>query len=85
MNIEADEAGRLRAFRAKYGRGWDARATEEVDEVEGEEGAESEYPEDDQGSLMDLISGYGREAEKEGTAKGKVVERDAKGEKKGRY
>ncbi|KAA6415570.1 MAG: 54S ribosomal 36 protein [Lasallia pustulata] len=25
MNVEADEAGRLRAFRERFGRGWDAQ------------------------------------------------------------
>jgi len=44
-NVEEDEAGRLRAFREKFGRGWDVEATEE---------AEGEQEE----SLMDLISGF---------------------------
>lgn len=43
-NIEEDDAGRLKAFREKFGRGWDAESKEEED-VEEEE------------SLMDLISG----------------------------
>lgn len=42
-NLEEDEAGRLKAFREKFGRGWDADAEEE--------GVEEE-------SLMDLISGF---------------------------
>jgi hypothetical protein len=49
-NVEEDEAGRLRAFREKFGRGWDVEASEEM---EGE-GAGEEQEE----SLMDLISGY---------------------------
>jgi hypothetical protein len=53
-NIEEDEAGRLRAFREKFGRGWDVEATdEEAGEVEGEANAASAEE-----SLMDLISGY---------------------------
>ena len=48
MNIEADEAGRLRAFREKFGRGWDAKSGTEVED--GEELQE-------QDNLMDLISG----------------------------
>ncbi|RDW71183.1 hypothetical protein BP6252_07746 [Coleophoma cylindrospora] len=61
-NVEQDEAGRLRAFRERFGRGWDA---EEVVE-EGAEASEEE-------SLMDLISGgnwdAGAAAAKEGKGK----------------
>jgi hypothetical protein len=62
-NVEADEAGRLRAFRNKFGRGWDAEAGDEEDPSssasEGSAttgtvaGATKTEPED---SLMDLIS-----------------------------
>jgi len=54
-NVEDDEAGRLRAFREKFGRGWDADATgsEESDSAAGRDGEEGE-----EDSLMDLISGY---------------------------
>lgn len=34
LNVEEDEAGRLRAFRARFGRGWDAAATPEEGEME---------------------------------------------------
>lgn len=47
--MEQDEAGRLRAFRQRFGRGWDMEAQV------GEEGAEDNTQEED--SLMDLISG----------------------------
>ena len=33
LNVEEDEAGRLRAFRERFGRGWDAEAVEEGEEV----------------------------------------------------
>lgn len=33
LNVEEDEAGRLRAFRAKFGRGWDAEVTEDLEQV----------------------------------------------------
>jgi len=62
-NVEQDEAGRLRAFRAKFGRGWDLEGADDADGVEGvdgkAEGVESgwETREGDEGSLMDLISG----------------------------
>lgn len=35
LNVEEDEAGRLRAFRARFGRGWDAESTAENEEVCG--------------------------------------------------
>ena len=62
LSIEADEAGRLRAFREKFGRGWDAERMQDEDT----DAAESEQ--DD--NLMDLIGGYGRQAESKRTAKG---------------
>ncbi|KAH7055500.1 hypothetical protein B0J12DRAFT_569144 [Macrophomina phaseolina] len=57
LNVEEDEAGRLRAFRAKFGRGWDSEVTEDAEE-ESEE------------SLLDLISGYSRAEEQKGKAAG---------------
>jgi len=68
MNIEEDDAGRLKAFRSKFGRGWDG----EVDTGEGEPDMALEADGKGQGgdalareeNLMDLISGYGNEAEK---------------------
>lgn len=70
--MEADEAGRLRAFREKFGRGWDA---ERMD-VEDEEGGEQIKEE----SLMDLITGFGgAEGEKEESGKeGKMEVRERK-------
>lgn len=49
LNIEEDEAGKLRAFREKFGRGWDAERMDRGEEEEEEEGD----------SLVDLISGRG--------------------------
>lgn len=48
-NIEEDEAGRLRSFRRRFGRGWDADARD----ADGDEG-------DGEGvdAMMDLIGGY---------------------------
>jgi hypothetical protein len=56
--VEQDEAGRLRAFRQRFGRGWDQ------DAQEGEDGAEDGVIAGKGGdiggeSLMDLISGAG--------------------------
>ncbi|OCL01689.1 hypothetical protein AOQ84DRAFT_328638 [Glonium stellatum] len=58
LNVEEDEAGRLKAFRAKFGRGWDAESVEEATESDG--GLPREQHED---SLMDLISSYGKGVE----------------------
>jgi hypothetical protein len=33
LNVEEDEAGKLRSFRAKFGRGWDAEAVEYTEDV----------------------------------------------------
>lgn len=82
--METDDSGKLRAFRDKFGRGWDASKMQETDEdLDGEEGEEEvegrgHLSED---NLMDLISGYGQEAEKKGEAAGsrKVKERSGKG------
>lgn len=62
--MEADEAGRLRAFREKFGRGWDAERMS-LEDRDGEgEGQEEED------SLMDLITGFAKDA-KDGSEGGK--------------
>ncbi|KAI1005221.1 hypothetical protein K3495_g2999 [Podosphaera aphanis] len=53
-NVEADEAGRLRAFRLRFGRGWDA---EEASDEQDEDGKSN------QDNLMDLISDLAPENE----------------------
>jgi hypothetical protein len=53
-NVEEDEAGRLKAFREKFGRGWDV---EGAGEEEGE-GASMDGAKTEEESLIDLISGY---------------------------
>ncbi|CEI65875.1 hypothetical protein FVEN_g7452 [Fusarium venenatum] len=50
-NVELDEAGRLAAFRERYGRAYDASSTEEG-------GENAEAAEDADGSYADLITGY---------------------------
>ncbi|KAL9596961.1 MAG: hypothetical protein Q9219_005472 [cf. Caloplaca sp. 3 TL-2023] len=59
LNVEADEAGRLRAFRERFGRGWDAEKMVAKDEETGEI-KEQREEEEGQDNLMDLISGYRR-------------------------
>jgi hypothetical protein len=51
-NAEQDEAGRLRAFRLRFGRGWDGESkdgVEAVETVEGEEGLDGKEGEDGEG------------------------------------
>jgi len=60
-NVEEDEAGRLKKFRGRFGRGWDAEVVTTAEEIEaGEANPSSEQGGD---SLMDLISGFGQEGE----------------------
>ena len=64
--MEADEAGRLRAFREKFGRGYDAERMQEEDEREtGEEGRDQDEGED---NLMDLIGKFRKNARKKRAA-----------------
>ncbi|KAF2870931.1 hypothetical protein BDV95DRAFT_495273 [Massariosphaeria phaeospora] len=49
LNVEEDEAGKLAAFRAKFGRGWDSECGNNQDKAA--------QPTD---HLMDLISGQGK-------------------------
>lgn len=83
LNFEADEAGKLRAFRERFGRGWDAGASGggEGDEMgEGDRGEEGGRED----NLMDLISGFGREAEAEAEAEAGVREgKERSGKRKG--
>lgn len=81
--METDEAGKLRAFREKFGRGWDASrmADEDVDGDGREEGGDEKGEQED--NLMDLISGYGQEAEAKGEAAGVRQEKEKSGKRKG--
>lgn len=71
-NVEEDEAGRLRAFREKFGRGWDAEAVEE----EGG-GMEAQAAEESEDSLMDLITGF-ESSVTEKMMKGNIATKDKK-------
>lgn len=108
-NVEEDEAGRLKAFRGRFGRGWDAEAVaggEEVSfcnslvgisvdcrsgniladrscDLQAREGEESLAPEESPESLLDLISGYGQEAEAKGEAAGEKEPKKKSGKGKG--
>ena len=82
LNVEADEAGRLRAFRQRFGRGWDARSATEQDKDSEEFDGQDDLEQGDD-SLLDLISGYGREAETVGATKGVREEKTRSGKGKG--
>lgn len=56
--MEEDEAGRLRAFREKFGRGWDSEGADAEEEAALANGKKEVAMEDQEESLMDLISGY---------------------------
>ncbi|KAL8999492.1 MAG: hypothetical protein Q9169_001697 [Polycauliona sp. 2 TL-2023] len=83
LNVEADEAGRLRAFRERFGRGWDAETMTRRDEETGEVKEGQEQPQEDADNLMDLISGYGVEAEEKGEAKGVREGKERSGKRTG--
>lgn len=76
--MEEDEAGRLRAFREKFGRGWDSEGAEVEEEHVLANGKAEVAREDPEESLMDLISGY---SAGDGT---RPVPEEAKGGKKGK-
>jgi len=66
-NVEVDEAGKLAAFRDRFGHGWDLEAKKEGEEEAASAAAPADQPaaepaaprEDDAfDSLVDLISGY---------------------------
>ncbi|KAI4265624.1 MAG: hypothetical protein L6R38_009283 [Xanthoria sp. 2 TBL-2021] len=83
LNVEADEAGRLRAFRERFGRGWDADTMTRRDEETGEVNEGQEKPQQDEDNLMDLISGYGVDAEEKGEAKGVREGKERSGKRTG--
>jgi hypothetical protein len=84
MNVEADDAGRLRAFRARFGRGWDAQTIPTGDGEELEAGQGLEHEGNGEDSLMDLISGYGMEKEDSAKESKAGKEKDLSGQAKKR-
>ncbi|OJJ05635.1 hypothetical protein ASPVEDRAFT_45138 [Aspergillus versicolor CBS 583.65] len=72
-SVEDDEAGRLAAFRAKFGRSWDANTPTEEAGADADKGAEdgkaaAAEAQEEEDNLLDLISSFGQE-EAEGTKK----------------
>ncbi|OCK81495.1 hypothetical protein K432DRAFT_295383 [Lepidopterella palustris CBS 459.81] len=81
LNVEEDEAGKLKAFRAKFGRGWDAESADEVGHTTESDDDQQNLQHED--SLMDLISGYGKGAESKGDANSAKGDRVKSGKGKG--
>ncbi|KAJ5190519.1 uncharacterized protein N7498_009504 [Penicillium cinerascens] len=86
MNVEEDEAGRLAAFRARFGRSFDANtpvaetsssskdpATKKAEEEAAKAQAQAEQEEED--NLLDLISSFGQN---EPQPTGKMAEKKKK-------
>ncbi|PYH91470.1 hypothetical protein BO71DRAFT_401335 [Aspergillus ellipticus CBS 707.79] len=70
-NVEEDEAGRLAAFRAKFGRSWDAntpvegeadaKASESAESKKAAAAAEAAAAQEEDDNLLDLISSFGQD------------------------
>ncbi|MCJ1271357.1 hypothetical protein MMC22_011257 [Lobaria immixta] len=75
LNIEEDEAGKLRSFRNKFGRGWDAERKDDI------AAAQDEDEQDQDENLMDLITGFGQGVGAE-TKDGLEEKRSGKGKEK---
>jgi hypothetical protein len=71
--VEQDDAGRLRAFRQKFGRGWDL-------DDSGADDAVGRSKEEEEQSLMDLILGAGGDAFRETPSASGRVEKKAEGD-----
>lgn len=61
--VEHDEAGRLAAFRGRYGRGFDIQGEGEGEEGSAEAGGAEKRAAEEEADLGDLISGYASPAE----------------------
>ena len=80
QNVEADEAGKLKAFRERYGRGYDAQNLAKDDESSAAEDSELQESEDE-GSLMDLLGSFDQDAGGSGSPVASAVDKK-KGESK---
>ena len=80
QNVEADEAGKLKAFRERYGRGYDAQNLAKDDESSAAEDSELQESEDE-GSLMDLLGSFDQDAGGSGSSLASAVDKK-KGESK---
>ncbi|TLD10655.1 hypothetical protein PgNI_05812 [Pyricularia grisea] len=91
-NVEVDEAGKLAAFRERFGRGWDAAKKEDPRAAAAADGgaanqaaaAAAAAPEEDFLDLTDLIGGYATAAGMDTGATGMNAKEAAKAEKAGK-
>lgn len=70
MNVEDDEAGRLAAFRARFGRSFDANTPVEAEaaakdpaaakKAEADAKAQAKAEQEEEDNLLDLISAFGQ-------------------------
>ncbi|EMF08812.1 uncharacterized protein SEPMUDRAFT_72990 [Sphaerulina musiva SO2202] len=81
VNIEEDEAGRLKRFRKRFGRGYDAESM--GDGEAALEGQETLAREGEDENLLDLIGGYNKEAEKKGNVASVKEDTKRSGKEKG--
>ncbi|PWY95141.1 hypothetical protein BO94DRAFT_531046 [Aspergillus sclerotioniger CBS 115572] len=73
-SVEDDEAGRLAAFRAKFGRSWDVNTpvegaeskTDQPEKSKEAAAAEAAAAEEEDDNLLDLISSFGQEEQQPG-------------------
>ncbi|KAK5135198.1 hypothetical protein LTR08_005585 [Meristemomyces frigidus] len=77
LNIEEDEAGRLRRFRKRFGRGFDVEGAVEGGEGETTPTNDAPNPNSGEQSLLDLIAGYSQSATAAAAQKKKKVETTA--------
>lgn len=95
-NIEEDEAGRLKKFRGRFGRGWDAASIGEVSFGQNVSRSwdmsltsvrifqdEEGLASDEDGSLLDLMTDSAQEAERKGETAGVREEKTRSGKGKG--
>ncbi|KAK3715542.1 hypothetical protein LTR37_007030 [Vermiconidia calcicola] len=88
LNIEEDEAGRLKRFRRRFGRGFDVEAAAAAEEGGEEGGVEQQEIQDreaqeEDGNLLDLISSFTKQEAKKGKAAGVVEQKQRSGKGKG--
>lgn len=88
LNVEEDEAGRLAAFRSRFGRGWDAEGDvaggKEAGKSKdsGKEGTKHGKGNTGEDHLMDLISGSKAPGNSKEPTRGKQIKPQAKVEEK---
>ena len=94
LSVRAEDAAPLKAFKEKYGQGWDAsddaagkgKDGETIGQDGGRSGGQKggkARSKAETNNLLDMIGGYGREAESKGEAAGVREEKQRSGKGKG--